>query len=131
MRYVALAILQRVVDIDLQAVQRHRATVLECVKDPDTSIRRRALDLSYALATEANVKDLVADLLEYIANGCDADFKPDLTGKLCTMVQRFAADQRWCIDCMTRLLVTAGAHVQEESCRALLVLITNAPGLQV
>ena len=41
MRYVALNILARVVAVDLPAVQRHRSTVVDCVKDADVSIRRR------------------------------------------------------------------------------------------
>jgi hypothetical protein len=41
MRYVALNILAKVVSVDLQAVQRHRSTVVECVKDADVSIRRQ------------------------------------------------------------------------------------------
>ena len=40
MRYVALNILAKVVSVDLQAVQRHRSTVVNCVKDADVSIRR-------------------------------------------------------------------------------------------
>ena len=40
MRYVALNILAKVVSVDLQAVQRHRSTVVDCVKDADVSIRR-------------------------------------------------------------------------------------------
>ena len=48
MRYVALNILAKVVSVDLQAVQRHRSTVVDCVKDADVSIRRYnpALQLS-------------------------------------------------------------------------------------
>ena len=48
-RYVALNTLVRVVAVDAAAVQRHRATVVECVKDADLPIRRRALELVYAL----------------------------------------------------------------------------------
>ena len=40
MRYVALNTLARVVAVDTQAVQRHRATIVDCVKDADVSIRR-------------------------------------------------------------------------------------------
>ena len=42
MRYVALNTLARVVSVDTQAVQRHRATIVDCVKDADVSIRRCA-----------------------------------------------------------------------------------------
>ncbi|KAE8690806.1 AP-1 complex subunit gamma-1 [Hibiscus syriacus] len=48
-RYVALNMLMRAMAVDAQAVQRHRATVLECVKDSDASIRKKALDLVYLL----------------------------------------------------------------------------------
>lgn len=49
--YVALNTLARVVGVDAQAVQRHRATIVECVRDADISIRRRALELVYALVS--------------------------------------------------------------------------------
>lgn len=39
-RYVALNTLAKVVSVDTQAVQRHRQTIVDCVKDADVSIRR-------------------------------------------------------------------------------------------
>lgn len=52
-RYVALNTLAKMVSVDTQAVQRHRNIIVDCVKDADVSIRRRALELVYALINEA------------------------------------------------------------------------------
>lgn len=52
---MALNTLLRSAATDLSAVQRHRAMIVECVKDPDSSIRKRALDLVYALVNDTNV----------------------------------------------------------------------------
>ncbi|KAL6763207.1 adaptin N terminal region-domain-containing protein [Haematococcus lacustris] len=128
MRYVALNTLAKVVAVDTQAVQRHRTTIVECVKDADVSIRRRALELVYGLVNEGNIKTLTRELLDYLAVS-DAEFKPDLTAKICTLIQRFAPDKRWHLDNLLQVMTQAGAHVKEEVCRALIVLITNAPEL--
>jgi Adaptin N terminal region len=53
---VCVCVPMQVVSVDTQAVQRHRATIVECVKDADVSIRRRALELVYALVNEGNIR---------------------------------------------------------------------------
>ncbi|DBA70499.1 TPA: hypothetical protein ACH3X2_011900 [Trebouxia sp. C0005] len=127
-RYVALNTLAKVVGVDTQAVQRHRTTVVECVKDADVSIRRRALELVYALVNEGNIKTLTKELLDYLKVS-DLEFKPDLTSKICMLVQRFAPDKQWHLDSLLQVMQQAGAYVKEEVCRALIVLISNAPEL--
>ena len=42
-RYVALNTLLKTVSVDFNAVQRHRTTVVECLKDADVSIRKYGL----------------------------------------------------------------------------------------
>ncbi|CAN0925529.1 AP-1 complex subunit gamma-2 [Linum grandiflorum] len=75
-RYVALNMLMRAISVDAQAVQRHRATILECVKDLDASIRKRALELVYLLVNESNAGNFVKDevwhaLVVVISNASD------------------------------------------------------------
>ncbi|KAG5456527.1 MAG: armadillo-type protein, partial [Olpidium bornovanus] len=65
-RYVALMTLNKTVAIDTNAVQRHRNIILDCLRDADISIRRRALDLSFALVNESNVRVLTRELLAFL-----------------------------------------------------------------
>lgn len=51
---------------------------------------------------EGNIRTLTAELLAYL-NVCDIEFKPDLTNKICMLVQRFAPDKRWYIDTLVQV----------------------------
>ncbi|KAK4789521.1 hypothetical protein SAY86_016825 [Trapa natans] len=127
-RYVALNMLMKAISVDSQAVQRHRATILECVKDSDASIRKRALELVYLLVNETNVELLTKELIEYLEVS-DQEFKGDLTAKICSIVEKFSPDKIWYIDQMLKVLSEAGNFVKDEVCHALIVVISNAADL--
>ncbi|KAK1273219.1 AP-1 complex subunit gamma-2 [Acorus gramineus] len=134
-RYVALNILMKAIAVDAQAVQRHRATILECVKcayetlqDSDASIRKRALELVFLLVNDTNVKPLTKDLIEYLEVS-DQEFKGDLTVKICLIVEKFSHEKLWYIDQMLKVLIEAGNFVKDEIWHALVVVISNVPDL--
>ncbi|MBA0706207.1 hypothetical protein Golax_018332, partial [Gossypium laxum] len=128
-RYVALNMLMKAITVDAQAVQRHRATILECVKgfsfgdivipsiclglgsgvgwnrnwDSDASIRKKALDLVYLLVNESNVKPLTKELIESL-EASDQEFKGVLTAKICSLVEKFSPEKIWYIDQMLKVL---------------------------
>ena len=119
------------VNKDTAAVQRHRNTVVDNLKDADISIRRRALDLIYALVTKNNVKALVKELLNYLAlTSGDLEFKADLTEKICLVVERFAPSKHWHIDTIIQVLQTAGNFTRENVATDLILLIARTPNLQ-
>ncbi|MCO5574685.1 hypothetical protein L7F22_028475 [Adiantum nelumboides] len=128
-RYIALNMLLRVVSVDTQAVQRHRTTIVECVKDTDISIRKRALELVYALVNKSNAKALTKELLEYLKKS-DSDFKGILTAKICLIIEKFSPDKIWYIDQMIKVMVEAGNYVTDAVINALVVVISNAIDLQ-
>ena len=75
-KYVALNTLLKTVTLDNQAVQRHRATILDCLKDPDVSIKRRAMELSFALINQSNYKTMTKELIAFLQTA-DQTFKSE------------------------------------------------------
>jgi len=128
-RYVALNTLIKVVAIEPNAVQRHRNTILECLRDPDISIRRRALDLSFTLINESNVRVLIRELLAFL-EVADNEFKPIMTSQIGIAADRFSPNKRWHIDTMLRVLSLAGNYVKEQILSSFIRLIATTPELQ-
>lgn len=129
-RYVALNTLIKVVSIEPNAVQRHRNTILECLRDPDISIRRRALDLSFTLVREDNVRTLIRELLAFL-EVADVEFKPIMTTQIGIAADRYAPSKRWHLDTMLRVVKLAGNYVKEQILSSFVRLIaTSTPDLQ-
>ncbi|KAG0646981.1 Gamma-adaptin [Hyphodiscus hymeniophilus] len=128
-RYVALNTLIKVVVVEPNAVQRHRNTILECLRDPDISIRRRALDLSFTLINESNVRLLIRELLAFL-EVADNEFKPIMTSQIGIAADRFSPNKRWHIDTMLRVLSLAGNYVKEQILSSFIRLIATTPELQ-
>lgn len=128
-RYVALNTLTQVVAIEPNAVQRHRNTILECLRDPDISIRRRALDLSFTLINEGNVRVLIRELLAFL-EVADNEFKPTLTTQIGIAADKYAPNKRWHVDTMLRVLTLAGNYVKEPIMSSVIRLIATTPELQ-
>eukprot|EP01065_Artemidia_motanka_P027626 TRINITY_DN32831_c0_g1_i1.p1 TRINITY_DN32831_c0_g1~~TRINITY_DN32831_c0_g1_i1.p1 ORF type:complete len:858 (+),score=292.23 TRINITY_DN32831_c0_g1_i1:143-2716(+) len=124
-RYVALNTLVKVVEKDIQAVQRHKNTIVDCLKDVDISIRRRALDLIYTLVNGSNVRMLVPDLINYLSFAQQSEFKEDLTTKICTVVERFAPSAQWHIETLIRVMSLAGPYVPENVANKLIALVSQ------
>jgi len=62
------------------------AIILDCLKDPDVSIRQRALELTYQLVDASNIVELVRELLNYLVVA-----PPEHQSLLCSRVLHCAA----------------------------------------
>jgi AP-1 complex subunit gamma-1 len=127
-RYVALNTLLRVVHADHNAVQRHRATIVECLKDADVSIKRRAMELCFALINSNNVRTMTEDMLQFLST-CEIEFKADCTSNMFLAMERFAPSKRWHVDQMIKVLTTAGNSVRDDIVSSLIGIISSTPEL--
>ncbi|KAG3109467.1 AP-1 complex subunit gamma-2 [Phytophthora idaei] len=122
-RYVALNTLSKVVADDIAAVQRHTNTIVDCLKDPDTSIRQRALELIYSLVNSSNIQTLAREMLNYLVIAPNEQ-KPELCSRIADAVNRYAPSSRWHIDTLITMLSIAGSTLPDERiCSSLITLI--------
>jgi|NOAtaT_6_FD_contig_81_2470830_length_3090_multi_3_in_0_out_0_1 AP-1 complex subunit gamma-1 len=114
-RYVALNTLSAsVVHADIAAVQRHRSTIVECLKDPDVSIRQRALELIYHLVNEENVEMLVAELLNYLVVCEPRQDRTEICSRILQVVQTYSPSDMWRIDTLITMLTIAGRECSPD-----------------
>lgn len=128
-RYVALNTLLKTVYVDTSAVQRHRSTILECLKDPDVSIRRRAMELSFALVNTNNIRNMMKELLLFLERA-DPEFKAQCSSNIVMSAERFSPNKRWHLETLFKVLVAAGNYVRDDVVACTIQLISETQAQQ-
>jgi len=112
-RYVALNTLLKTVSVEGTAVQRHRSTILECLKDPDVTIKKRAMELCFALINSSNIKSMVKDLLIFLKTA-EPEFKEQCSSNMMIAADQHSPDRRWHIDTIYDVLKNSANTVRDD-----------------
>uniref|UniRef100_A0A1I8NYS1 AP-1 complex subunit gamma n=2 Tax=Stomoxys calcitrans TaxID=35570 RepID=A0A1I8NYS1_STOCA len=128
-RYVALNTLLRTVHADTSAVQRHRTTILECLKDPDVSIRKRAMELSFALINGQNIRTMTKELLLFLEKA-DPEFKAQCSSGMILAAERYSPNTRWHLDTQLSVLIAAGNYVRDDVVSSTIQLVSSSPAIE-
>uniref|UniRef100_A0A672LBF0 AP-1 complex subunit gamma n=1 Tax=Sinocyclocheilus grahami TaxID=75366 RepID=A0A672LBF0_SINGR len=121
-RYISMTSLQKIVQSDHNAVQRHRGTIVDCLKDQDTSVKRRALELSLALVSAVNIRSMMKELLIFLST-CPPELRSQTTSGI------FNAAERYQQSFVLHIYLLAGGDVRDETVPNLIQLITTASEL--
>ena len=127
-RFVALQSLQSVVDIDYNAVQRHKQTITDCLKDHDLVIKKKALDLLFKITNAQNVKSITKELLNYLLVA-DTEFKKELANKICMACEKYAPTKKWHVDTVIKVLTLSEGCVREEYISQIITVVATNPTL--
>lgn len=129
-RYVALNTLLKTVQVpeNADAVQRHRSTIIDCLREPDVSIRRRALILIFALITQSNIRALVKELLDFL-EVAESEFKTTITTEVLLAAEKHAPSLEWHVETALALLNKAGGHLRDDMTPSIAQLFASAPDM--
>ncbi|GAB4824774.1 hypothetical protein Ancab_007640 [Ancistrocladus abbreviatus] len=130
-RYLGLENMARMLMVtDMQdIIKKHQAQIITSLKDPDISIRRRALDLLYGMCDISNAKDIVEELLQYLSTA-DFTMREELSLKAAILAEKFAPDLSWYVDVILQLIDKAGDFVSDDIWFRVVQFVTNNEDLQ-
>mmetsp|Transcript_10726 Transcript_10726/g.10252 ORF Transcript_10726/g.10252 Transcript_10726/m.10252 type:complete len:973 (-) Transcript_10726:198-3116(-) len=107
------------------ALQRHRTTIVDCLKDPDISIRQRALELIYHLVNKENVEGLTAELLNYLVL-CPREHRADICSRVLRVVEKYCPDDMWRVDTLITMLTIAGRECSRTVLSSTIIYISHS-----
>jgi len=128
-RYVALNTLLKTVVVDHAAVQRHRATILDCLKDPDVTIKKRAMELCFALINASNVETMTKDLIQFLRTA-EPEFKQSCSSNMMIAAEQYAPNRRWHINTIFDVLQESGNMVRDDVVFNTIQIISSSPEQQ-
>ncbi|KOB66527.1 Adaptor protein complex-1 gamma subunit transcript b, partial [Operophtera brumata] len=112
-RYVALNTLLRTVHVDTSA-------------DPDVSIRKRAMELSFALINGQNIRSMMKELLAFLERS-DAEFKAHCSSAMVLAAERYAPSNKWHLDTLFRVFIKAGNYLRDDTVSSTIQIVSAAP----
>eukprot|EP00803_Ostreobium_quekettii_P002464 evm.model.scf_1061.2 EVM.evm.TU.scf_1061.2 scf_1061:6281-18352(+) len=130
-KYLALENMSRLALVPemLEAIRRHQKTITQALKDPDVSIRKRALDLLFTMCDSSNSVEIVQELIKYLTIA-DFSMREELTLKIAILAERFAPDVKWYVDVSLDLIEKAGEFVSDDIWHRVVQLVTNNEGMR-
>lgn len=71
-RYVGVTGLAAIVRDHPKYAQEHQMAVIDCLEDPDETLKRKTLDLLYTMTNPVNVEFIADKLLSFLEQGTDS-----------------------------------------------------------
>ena len=99
--------------------------ILKSLRENDISIRRRALDILYLMASTETSDKIVQELLNYSEEWADILIKEELVLKIAILAERFAENLQWYIDVVVRLVSSSGDYITDDIWFRIIQMITG------
>ncbi|KAH3746252.1 Adaptor protein complex AP-2 alpha subunit [Pelomyxa schiedti] len=110
-------------------IKKHQKTVTASLQESDISIRRRSLDLLYAMCDRDSSKEILVELLNYLST-CDIQIKEELVLKIAILAEKFSQTYAWYVDVILQLIRIAGDYVSDDIWFRVVKIVTNNEDIQ-
>ena len=128
LRYAAIDALGHIVRVNSQYAVEHQMAVIDCLEDPDASLRKKTLELLQKMTTADNVEVVVDKMVAFLEQARDDAIREDVVSRISEVAERFAPDNEWFVDTMTTVFRLGGDVVRPEAVQNFLGLMADGTG---
>jgi AP-2 complex subunit alpha len=94
------------------------------LRDPDISIKKRALDVVFQMCNNNNCNGIIEELLNDLKEA-DFNIKEDIVQKTAVLAEKYCKDQKWYTDVIIQLLTHSGDYVSNDIWYRLVQVVTG------
>eukprot|EP00249_Psilotum_nudum_P022263 c28444_g1_i1 orf=707-3676(+) len=128
LKYMGIDALGRVIKINPEFAEGHQLAVIDCLEDPDDTLKRKTLDLLYKMTKSTNVEVIVERMISYMKTVNDSHYKTEIASNCIELAERFAPSNQWFIQTMNQVFEHVGDLVSPKVAHDLMRLIAEGSG---
>ena len=95
LKYLGVTSLANIVQDHPSLAAKHQSVVLDCLEDPDETIKRRTLALLARMTNDMNVGIVTQKSIEFLRATTDEFLRKQLVSRITNLAERFAPSTLW------------------------------------
>jgi len=128
LKYLGVTGLAQIVQVSPSYASEHQMVVVDCLEDPDETLKRKTLDLLFRMTNPANATVVCDKLTFHMRTSVDAHLRRDLVQKVTSIAERYAPDNEWYVNTMNTVFELGGDLVPSETAYNLMRLVAEGTG---
>ncbi|KAL9263584.1 AP-4 complex subunit epsilon-like protein [Drosera capensis] len=128
LKYMGIDALGRLIKISPEVAEQHQLAVIDCLEDPDDTLKRKTFELLYKMTKSSNVEVIVAHMIDYMISINDSHYKTEIASRCVELAEQFAPSNQWFIQTMNKVFEHAGDLVNVKVAHNLMHLIAEGFG---
>lgn len=128
LKYLGVTGLAQIVQVNASYAAEHQMVVVDCLEDPDDTLKRKTLDLLFRMTNPQNVTVVVDKLTFHLRTSVDTHLRRELVQRITSLAERFAPNNEWYVSTMNDVFELGGDLVPAETAYNLMRLVAEGTG---
>lgn len=128
LKYLGIDALGKLIKINPDSAEEHQLAVIDCLEDPDDTLKRKTFELLYKMTKSSNVEVIVDRMIDYMISITDNHYKAEIASQCVELAEQFAPSNQWFIQTMNKVFEHAGDLVNVKVAHNLMRLVAEGFG---